>query len=500
MVGTTTTVISYQCDRLNRLLTSTSTAPGGPVQITSYGYDLNGNQTTQSIPGFPPLAMQWDVHNRLVGGNALGVTAGAAARYDYRTRRQSKAAGSQVTFFRYDQGDAFQELRASAMQVEFVRGSGMGGGIGSILYSDRTMAGGSEETFTYNGSVGHVVALTNGIGATTETNRFDAFGNVIATTGSSRNNRLANTKERDISIPGVFTLDNHGFRYYNAEIGRYISRDPIGYRGGPNVYVYVRNNPVNFIDPVGLKIRVDGDTEKEKAKEARDKVRALQSERIELDPGKKGYEKESAVLERKIKNADKAAEKAEGQWEKKKEFNERVWGQINALKEKSPLAAQIIGAIEADEQEIRIRQGKNPEGGKGSEYDGKGSVFLDSDSKREKDLLAAWNQPAQAILLHELVHAMDHLAGNAVPYMVDGRVNAGSRYKHGWMPGRTGNEGLSLSEARAVFAQNQAAKDLDKGAGVRSYYHNPADVYPAALLGTALGGIADLDRVLPPKP
>ena len=139
------------------------------------------------------------------------------------------------------------------MQVEFVRGGGMGGGIGSILYSDRTMvAGGAEETFTYNGSVGHVVALTSGIGMTTETNRFDAFGNVIGTTGFSLNNRLANTKERDVSIPGVFTLDNHGFRYYNPITGRYISRDPIGYGDGMNAYLYVKNNPINRIDPLGL--------------------------------------------------------------------------------------------------------------------------------------------------------------------------------------------------------------------------------------------------------
>ena len=42
------------------------------------------------------------------------------------------------------------------------------------------------------------------------------------------------------------------FRYYDPAIGRYISRDPIGYGDGPNVYLYVHNNPINRIDPVGL--------------------------------------------------------------------------------------------------------------------------------------------------------------------------------------------------------------------------------------------------------
>jgi RHS repeat-associated protein len=41
-------------------------------------------------------------------------------------------------------------------------------------------------------------------------------------------------------------------RYYNPSIGRFISEDPIGFRGGINVYAYVENNPVSRIDPFGL--------------------------------------------------------------------------------------------------------------------------------------------------------------------------------------------------------------------------------------------------------
>ena len=44
----------------------------------------------------------------------------------------------------------------------------------------------------------------------------------------------------------------HGFRYYDPEIGRYLTRDPIGYGDGLNVYLYVGNNPINGIDPTGL--------------------------------------------------------------------------------------------------------------------------------------------------------------------------------------------------------------------------------------------------------
>jgi RHS repeat-associated protein len=40
-------------------------------------------------------------------------------------------------------------------------------------------------------------------------------------------------------------------RYYDAEIGRFISRDPIGIAGGINLYGYARNNAVNWVDVDG---------------------------------------------------------------------------------------------------------------------------------------------------------------------------------------------------------------------------------------------------------
>ena len=42
-------------------------------------------------------------------------------------------------------------------------------------------------------------------------------------------------------------------RYYDPVIGRFISEDPIHFAGGDvNLYAYVGNNPINFVDPNGL--------------------------------------------------------------------------------------------------------------------------------------------------------------------------------------------------------------------------------------------------------
>jgi RHS repeat-associated protein len=47
-------------------------------------------------------------------------------------------------------------------------------------------------------------------------------------------------------------LHYNRYRYYDPASGRYVSRDPLGLAGGRNLHVYVGNNPVRGIDPLGL--------------------------------------------------------------------------------------------------------------------------------------------------------------------------------------------------------------------------------------------------------
>ena len=46
-------------------------------------------------------------------------------------------------------------------------------------------------------------------------------------------------------------LHYNRYRYYDPRVGRFISKDPIGYAGGLNLFVYAPN-PVGWVDPLGL--------------------------------------------------------------------------------------------------------------------------------------------------------------------------------------------------------------------------------------------------------
>jgi len=47
---------------------------------------------------------------------------------------------------------------------------------------------------------------------------------------------------------------DYGYRYYAPNLQRWPNQDPIGERGGLNLYGFVENDPVNKIDPLGLQI------------------------------------------------------------------------------------------------------------------------------------------------------------------------------------------------------------------------------------------------------
>jgi RHS repeat-associated protein len=83
---------------------------------------------------------------------------------------------------------------------------------------------------------------------------YDPFGRRIKTSGAE-NADLGYTGHNWHAATGLWLTH---YRAYDAELGRWLSRDPIAEEGGINLYGYVFNNPINLIDPLGL-AAPDGD-------------------------------------------------------------------------------------------------------------------------------------------------------------------------------------------------------------------------------------------------
>ncbi len=96
--------------------------------------------------------------------------------------------------------------------------------------------------------LGSIAALTDPQQNVVESYRYTAYG-VTTKTGDIVNNNFRYTgREFDPEI-GIYY---YRARYYDPGVGRFITKDPIGFAGGVNLYGYVGNNPVNTTDPLGL--------------------------------------------------------------------------------------------------------------------------------------------------------------------------------------------------------------------------------------------------------
>jgi RHS repeat-associated protein len=112
---------------------------------------------------------------------------------------------------------------------------------------------GNTSTFYTFDPQGNVCQRLDASGTVQATFLYDAWGQVI---GKQPSNAVVDTwgykgqwGYRTESETGLLLL---GHRYYDAVAGRFLTRDPIGYSGGSNLYAYVGSNPVNAADPSGL--------------------------------------------------------------------------------------------------------------------------------------------------------------------------------------------------------------------------------------------------------
>jgi RHS repeat-associated protein len=220
---------SYGYAAVNKL-TSTASA--------TYTYDNNGNMLTRT-DGSGTRNFTWDSENRL---KQVTLPGGPTVTYNYdalgRRVQRATSAGADERFV-YDEQDVLLDLNSSlGVTTSYLNGPG----VDDHLRQTNTTTGVS---YFLSDHLGSTTALTDATGTVVETLSYDSFGN---SAGSARTRYTYTGREQDPDTGLLY----YRARFYDPELGRFISEDPIGLKGGINLFAYVGNNPAAFTDPTGF--------------------------------------------------------------------------------------------------------------------------------------------------------------------------------------------------------------------------------------------------------
>ncbi|OPZ86634.1 MAG: tRNA3(Ser)-specific nuclease WapA precursor [bacterium ADurb.Bin429] len=257
---------SYTYDAKGRLTGETFTPLNLDNQI--YDYDDAGNHVTtgqHTFHGETLTAADYDRSNQRTGANFVYTAEGdpttykgdtltfdaehhltsygtaLAAKYGPNGTRTWKDVGQDRTTFCYDGETLIGQQTGTEDFVPIVSGPD-----GLIAFG---------ETYYQFDPEGNVVHRLDADGDLVNTSVYDTWG--VAT------NKLPDGQTATVTDPfgykgqaGYYTDHETGLilcthRYYDPALGRWLTRDPIGYDGGINLYGYCSNNPVIYIDRTG---------------------------------------------------------------------------------------------------------------------------------------------------------------------------------------------------------------------------------------------------------
>ncbi len=95
--------------------------------------------------------------------------------------------------------------------------------------------------------------LVDNTGTLIDTIAYDGYGNIVTETNPSVGGAYRYNGYRYDAETGLYRPDATVGRYYTPQLGKWGGRDPIGFGSNDvNLYRYVRNNPVNWVDALGL--------------------------------------------------------------------------------------------------------------------------------------------------------------------------------------------------------------------------------------------------------
>ena len=272
---------TYAANSLNQY-TALNPASTNPTPFT---YDPDGNMTSDGTWSYA-----WDAENRLIEVQPLVTNLDSTLlqfMYDAQSRRIARREFSWMAFlhdeptwryvqgcaYRYDGWNLLHELKPHAtprtpptyipqtnlyltgttgpVAAGYVWGLDLSatlhgaGGVGGLLQTHRD----GTNAFSFYDANGNTIGMTDEVGNVIEACKYDGFGKEVYSGmfASDCSKFRFSTKMKESRLE----LSYFGYRYYFSNVGGWITRDPVGEKGGVNLYGFIRNQ-FTKIDYLGL--------------------------------------------------------------------------------------------------------------------------------------------------------------------------------------------------------------------------------------------------------
>ncbi|CAA6817654.1 MAG: Rhs family protein [uncultured Sulfurovum sp.] len=268
---------TYTYDKRNRL---THVKDSGKL-VEHYSYDANGNRASATVHGVTTVASYTlDDQLEVYGDNTY--------RYDNDGYLQEKVTPEGTTTYEYGSRGELKEVITPSQTITY-KHNALNQRVAKLIdgqvvekylwkdlttllaiydkddallqrfaYSDRrmplSMTMHNQTYYLHYDQVGTLRVVTNAYGQNIKEITYDTYGNILKDSNP------------DFKVPfgfagGLYDTDTKltrfGYRDYDAYVGKWTAKDPIGFSGGDsNLYGYVLGDPVNFVDPSGLYVNL----------------------------------------------------------------------------------------------------------------------------------------------------------------------------------------------------------------------------------------------------
>jgi RHS repeat-associated protein len=277
-ISGTPEVYEYTYDAAGRLRTVTKDS----ILVEEYQYWPDGTRSYEmnSLRGIPGRTFDYDNENHLLNAGAT------TYQYDVDGFLTDKIEGLNTTEYVYSsRGELLRVDLPNGTVIEYVHdplGRRIAKKVDSVIeekylwqgltrllavydgndalvmrfeYADGRMpvsmtSGGAAYYLAYD-QVGSLRVVADASGNVVKRVDYDSFGNVVADTNPTFDvpfGFAGGLHDRDTG------LVRFGYRDYDPDVGRWTAKDPIGFAGGDtDLYGYCLNDPVNWVDPEGLR-------------------------------------------------------------------------------------------------------------------------------------------------------------------------------------------------------------------------------------------------------